>query len=378
MSAVTASIYTFPAAAPNVAYSVAENSGDLFFQIVAATSYQWVALGEGSQMAGANIFVIYASGQNNVTLSPRLGTGHVEPKFNPSAQVSLLEGSGIQDGYMTANIRCESCLHWPGGSLDPASTSSSWIWAVKEGSPLDTTDKSASIVEHDAHGNQAIDMTKATISSTNMTNNNPFIGFNGLFAAAASSSGGSSGGGSESSTTKILIAHGLLMAFAFLVLFPSFAAGLHLIPYAKTVSRIHAPMQLFTLCVALAGLSLGVYLGVTGDVMKAYHPIIGLITVGGISLVQPLMGLSQHLHYRKTGEKVWFAYVHRWFGRFMILLGIINGGLGFMFAGIGTPGVPKGAVIAYAVIAGVFGLGYIAVLAFQPFSSKYQEKSARY
>lgn len=58
-------------------------------------------------MRNSNIFIIYADASgNNVTLSPRLGVGEEEPKFNQDAQVSLLEGSGIADGKMTANVRC--------------------------------------------------------------------------------------------------------------------------------------------------------------------------------------------------------------------------------------------------------------------------------
>lgn len=58
-------------------------------------------------MQNANIFIIYpdASG-TNVTLSARLGLGTTEPQYNSKAQVSLLEGSGISNGKMTANFRC--------------------------------------------------------------------------------------------------------------------------------------------------------------------------------------------------------------------------------------------------------------------------------
>lgn len=58
-------------------------------------------------MQNSNIFIIYpdASG-SNVTLSPRLGVDEREPLYNSKAQVSLLEGSGISDGKMIANIRC--------------------------------------------------------------------------------------------------------------------------------------------------------------------------------------------------------------------------------------------------------------------------------
>lgn len=59
-------------------------------------------------MAGANIFIVYADASGaNVTLSPRLGKGNFQPSFNKDAQVFLLEGSGIADGKLTANVRCE-------------------------------------------------------------------------------------------------------------------------------------------------------------------------------------------------------------------------------------------------------------------------------
>ena len=58
-------------------------------------------------MSGANIFVVYADSKgSNVTLSPRLGKGNFQPSADNTAQVSLLDGSGIAGGKMTANIRC--------------------------------------------------------------------------------------------------------------------------------------------------------------------------------------------------------------------------------------------------------------------------------
>ena len=58
-------------------------------------------------MDGANIFVVYADASgSNVTLSPRLGKGEVQPNFDSASQVFLLEGSGIANNVMTANVRC--------------------------------------------------------------------------------------------------------------------------------------------------------------------------------------------------------------------------------------------------------------------------------
>lgn len=62
-------------------------------------------------MKGSNIFVIYSSKDGkNITLSPRLGTGYVEPVYTANSKVTLLDGSGIADGLMTANVRC---MYWP-------------------------------------------------------------------------------------------------------------------------------------------------------------------------------------------------------------------------------------------------------------------------
>lgn len=66
-------------------------------------------MGMGSQvMMGASIFVMYADGAGNVTVSPRLGKGNFEPEVNPQAKVELLEGSGVVGNMMVANVRCKS------------------------------------------------------------------------------------------------------------------------------------------------------------------------------------------------------------------------------------------------------------------------------
>lgn len=84
-------------------------SGDIYIQITGPTSNAWIGFGQGSQMSGAKMFIIYSdSTGRNVTLSPRKGAGHSQPSFDPSAQVVLLGHSGISNGVMTANIKCTS------------------------------------------------------------------------------------------------------------------------------------------------------------------------------------------------------------------------------------------------------------------------------
>src|SRR5205807_2502563 len=112
----------------NIPSSTAFGNGHtIFFRLRAPSGTQWIGLGQGTSMAGANIFMVYTAGDGNVTLSPRSGVGHTQPLFNSAAKVSLLDGSGIHDGSMIANVRCDSCLSWIGGSMSPTDAHSSWI-----------------------------------------------------------------------------------------------------------------------------------------------------------------------------------------------------------------------------------------------------------
>ena len=97
----------FKVGRPDAAAST--SPGEVFLQIHGpVTNRQYLAMGQGSMMSGSNMFIVYldASGEN-VTLSPRIGRGHRMPQFSPDATVSLIEGSGVTDGKLTANIRCE-------------------------------------------------------------------------------------------------------------------------------------------------------------------------------------------------------------------------------------------------------------------------------
>jgi hypothetical protein len=59
-------------------------------------------------MAGANIFAIYANAAGtNVTLSPRTGSGHIQPSASTAAMVTLLDGSMVTKDMMIANVKCK-------------------------------------------------------------------------------------------------------------------------------------------------------------------------------------------------------------------------------------------------------------------------------
>ncbi|KAL8829199.1 MAG: hypothetical protein Q9191_002150 [Dirinaria sp. TL-2023a] len=324
-------------------------------------------------MSGSNIFIIYAdSTGSNVTLSPRLGKGEREPNFDNQAQVSLLDGSGIANGKMTANVRCSNCASWDGGSMDFSSSKTDWIWAVKSGSALSTNSQSANLQQHSSYDSFHFDLTKARGGNSL----NPFVDTTATATTAASASpsasasAGSSGdsqgaqgegGGSESSDAeasiasdfakrrKAVIAHGTIMGLAFALLFPTGSILMRLFSFRGLV-WVHAAFQVYTYVMALTGLGLGVYIAVWPSEVHyigTYHPIIGIIVIG-LLLLQPVLGLVHHSIFKARHVRTLWASAHVWYGRIVITLGIINGGLGFKLRNNTT-----GGKIAYGVIAGV-------------------------
>jgi hypothetical protein len=79
--------------------------------------------------------------------------------------------------------------------------------------------------------------------------------------------------------------------------------------------------------------------------------------------IQPVFGWLHHAHYRKVGKRGAFSYIHVWYGRVLILLGIINGGLGLLLADR-TSGAW---LIAYCVVAAVVPSFYLSSIVFSFF-----------
>ena len=151
-------------------------------------------------MSGANIFVVYTdSTGNNVTVSPRLGTGNVQPQHDTAAEIEVLEGSGVSNGVMTANVRCGNCDSWSGGSMDFSSSSASWIYAWTSGSSLDTDELNANINRHEQASSFDFDFSSARSTE----NDNPFVASTGTDSGSGSGTGTTDSGSVPASCTPI-------------------------------------------------------------------------------------------------------------------------------------------------------------------------------
>jgi hypothetical protein len=135
------------------------------------------------------------------------------------------------------------------------------------------------------------------------------------------------------------------MSIVFIILYPLGAISIHLpidrIPLLKNsylknkVMAIHAPIQIIGFVMLVGGMALGIRIAHDLDYFQGAvpaHVIIGLLVASTIIAFQPILGMLQHRHFKRTGGKSIFGYLHRWIGRVAIVLGMINNGLGFQLA----------------------------------------------
>lgn len=166
-----------------------------------------------------------------------------------------------------------------------------------------------------------------------------------------------SGGGDSSERRTMLIAHGVLASLAFVILFPAGSIAIRLASFPGIV-WLHAAFQVFAYLVYIAAFGLGVYIASELEMLDHYHPIIGIVVLIAIFL-QPILGFLHHALFKKYQSRTLWSYAHIWLGRVAITLGIINGGLGLHWAD-SMNSSSKGGMIAYAVIAVIVWLAWVA------------------
>ncbi|KAM0802059.1 hypothetical protein BDR22DRAFT_844817 [Usnea florida] len=159
---------------------------------------------------------------------------------------------------------------------------------------------------------------------------------------------------------RATIAHGTIMCLAFVIFFPSGSLLIRL-GHFKGVVYVHAGIQMFAYAMALTGLGLGVYVANAPtkvgrpSQIHEYHPIIGLTIISAL-VFQPVLGALHHAVYVREGRRSIWSYAHVWWGRVVLTLAIIQGGLGLRFANNTT-----GGKIAYGVVAGLIWITWLGV-----------------
>ncbi|KAH8202957.1 hypothetical protein TruAng_002903 [Truncatella angustata] len=275
-------------------------------------------------MAGSLILMAYSSSSGkNVTLSPRLASGHSEPVYSPDIKIESMEGTGlIDDTRYVFNGRCSNCRSWNGGSVDVVSKSQSFLYATGPDGDIDSDALDAPLKMHLTYGNFKLDMVHATTS----TDAAPIIPITNTTDLVATVQGLSKTGVRDIAAQ----AHAVIMIFCFVGLFPF---GILVVRLGNWV-RWHAVNQGLAAIGVIIGFGLGVHISSFYNRSKGFgdaHQVIGILLFI-LVLGQFVLGFMHHRIYKKTQQPTKLAPVHVWMGRVIIPVGVINAFLGFRFA----------------------------------------------
>lgn len=318
---------------------------DLYFHIASPpASYQWVALGLGSRMAGSLIFVAYTSTTSGqLTISPRISTGYQMPAYSSSAgvKVDVISSSTSGNGGWTADFKCTGCRSWNGGKIDTTSSSANMFYGYgPAGNDLNTNDLSAAISRHPQNPSVfSVNLKEATgpggvpsppSGATIPTTADP--------ADPGSTSTPSGTSSSATGVPTLVIFHAIVTLLAFGVVYP--LGYLFLRIFEKV--WLHAGLQTLALLLTILGAGAGYATSRIYSIspsLASPHQIMGIITLL-LALAAWSLGLVAHLLYKKRKAPSPLMTVHRIIGPIVVVLGFITACLGFSFAGLPRAIIP--------------------------------------
>ncbi|ROV89052.1 hypothetical protein VSDG_08736 [Cytospora chrysosperma] len=271
------------------------NNDDLYFSLAMPRGEYWAAVGLGNnKMPGTLVLMIYSSASaDNVTFSPRLAAGHTEPEYYSSLDYeTLADNTGLVNSttYVYSAV-CHNCRSWHGGSIDVNSTAQEFIFATGPAGDVRSDSQQASVKVHYEHGTFTMDLKHATgVAGPAVLN----------YTTADDNDGATLVGKiTEGMNDWVAVMHAVFMIGCFV----------GLMPFGVLVLRA----------------------GKWSKNFNTAHQIIGLIVVIFL-LGQFVMGFMHHREFKKTQEPTKLAPIHVWMGRLIIVLGIVNGFLGFPLA----------------------------------------------
>lgn len=261
--------------------NVANDSSDVFIYFT-SPAYSWVAVGMGKEMKGSLMFVMYPSADNksksrvteidislsclafhrktksdittDLTISPRIATGHTEPTFASEIQLSILPGTGINNDSFVLNAVCHNCRSWKGGSLDVTSQSQPWIYAFGPANTLQSDKQDAPLRRHREFGHFTMNMQYAT-------------GPGGVPLPSAAMAGVTFVD-EVSDGDRASLAHAVLFAVVIFILWPM---NVVLVGFFKAI-KLHIVFSVFKMLFIIAGFALGIY--VSGEYNRVSPPFL--------------------------------------------------------------------------------------------------------
>ena len=322
------------------------NAHDMFLTMTLrrhkGSALGWTAIGPGTVMKGSLMFIVYGDplSQEEPIVSIRTATGHHQPTLLMKSDMTdgmdlrvirsswLPDDSPHQDPMNPSYIArislvCYSCHLWSGTDISAQSKSQPWIWAWNAKQEFDVFSFDAHLKMHKHHagaggwGNFYLDMSRS-ISTAHFPPSLPPIRPKIATLGASDTPMSFTGSVVNMTLGPGSYFHGLVLATAFLLLFPAGVIGLR--AGSPKSFTYHWIIQLCASILLLLGLGLGL---LKSRKINTIHQGVG-IALASVIGIQGLLGWWHHRRFVRLHRRTWVSHVHIWVGRLVIVAGCGN------------------------------------------------------
>ncbi|KOS20683.1 hypothetical protein ESCO_006849 [Escovopsis weberi] len=350
----------------------------------AAPGLGWTAVGTGARMHGSLMFVVYgdpdARAAGKQAPPPVLSVRTVEKKHSRPVGIHAAKFDGGGGGAVDVRVLdakwapsaandshvaqlsavCYGCSNWGGDAIAVEAASQPWIWAWNQDQDMSPYAEDVDLQRHELEeggfGVFYVDMKSA--ATHHADDAVPSVqGTANVQTSEMPIEGKAPAGFLDSVRDRPLAhMHGLLMATAFLLLFPAGAVAIR--SGSSGAFKHHWAVQASALLVALAGAATATFM-TRGDLFGSPHQIAG----SAISLLLPVqaaLGWRHHIDFVRIRRRTPISYAHICLGFTLLVGGWVNVLGGMVLFGWGRPGVLlAGGLVAVEAL----GVGGWAVLA---------------
>ncbi|KAK5998092.1 hypothetical protein PT974_00464 [Cladobotryum mycophilum] len=339
-----------------------------------AAKLGWTAVGTGSHMEGALMFIVYGDPNkppHPPTLSVRTAEerhshpigiysegGHknvdarvLDAKWTPSA--------GNKTWTAEFSVVCYGCSNWDGRAISSESLSQPWIWGWNKDQNMRPYHEDVDLQKHSlvtgGFGVFYVDMKNAATHHADEAM--PTIqGKNNVHTSEFPITKKKTGLLETLKERPLVHLHGFFMSMAFLVLFPIGAVAIR--SGSNKSFKYHWTIQASAMAFALSGAVIAVYM-TDGDLFGSPHQIAGT-SIAVLLILQAVLGWRHHVDFVRIRRRTWISYGHISLGFILLFGGWANVLSGIILYGLGKLGVFLMATLVLVEIVCVGGWAYLA------------------
>ncbi|KAH9985966.1 hypothetical protein F4779DRAFT_639293 [Xylariaceae sp. FL0662B] len=298
----------------------------------------WAALGIGSSMYGALMFITYTKEKStkDLIISVRRGMGYFEPKLaTPSPEIDTISLSLNQSGWFETSFLCYDCSAW--SLINDESNEQPWIWAVNVNQVFSDVSEDSQVHKHGYYGYFKLDMPAAVLIDSGKTM--PKLDPSAPNTAAAKDGKeydeptADTGDTGWSSSSNLFALHGGLFALSIMVLYPFGVLALR--KKSETSFKNHIYFQLTASFTSIVSICLVLYAISNGSqihLLGSFHGLLGS-AIAILILLQIVLGYIHHRAFLAATPIPKVTLSHIWVGRLIIAAGCLNVLLGIRLAG---------------------------------------------